>query len=243
MRKYDTIKTLNCSCFKGTTLDYSERQIDFALTEGSFIKFDIGDEVPYQTPFYNYGEDFAIFAFFEKDYITSSQIVDVRKGKISQIYSLLELPEDYKTNLVITPSGLPFKIKNKKDFNEFVDDFLLREKQFKDCTETVITSWCDSVRSKDEMYEDIFGSFFPKWTYDDQSKEYFKVLGGTNIGLLIDYIISDKSTILNPEKIIELYIKNNKRDIDILLKTYKKWLELNQISSYDNILNLITSKI
>ena len=83
------------------------------------------DEVPYQTPYYNYGKDFCIV---EYRWVDSPYIHVILNAKYSETIAIADLKDDFVIPpVVIDNYGDRLNIHSSQELKEFVDDYRVKK--------------------------------------------------------------------------------------------------------------------
>lgn len=243
MGMFDTIHNEQVKCFPVTMTDVrDDGTIHFYKSGGSMKYFRIGDKVPHQTPYYNYGDTFAIFDYTNILY-EMPQVIVVLDGRVSAIHRYDKVPKATYINVVIDNYGNLTKVHTAQDCINIVDDYTMAYNVFDDTRKEYSKSksftkdsHSKSIQEFARLRELAFAEFNEKWGIAKDDDRLFKIYDNTNVGAVISHIIKFP---WDEEKIISAfnnYLGNNKqRTID----QYKNWLKLNNISIYDEIVKKI----
>lgn len=226
----DQIKCFSIPCRPISSLN---EEISFYLQNEDFEDFDFSNIVPYQTLFYNYGKNFAIFNFYCSYSSFKPYVIFIKNGKVTKIKYYEKIKEkDFKDiNLVIDNSGKPLKISDVSDFTEIIEDFrigyaeyrILCDKYRRNKSNTENDSW--SSRAFNETIELLNN----KWFYDENSDIYKQMYSGFHCGYILENLLDENYSIELKRKSIELfeeYCKNNKQhSLDEEINLYYNWLK------------------
>lgn len=244
MGMFDIVVKEQIKCFYVPMLDIKveNKRVYFYTSGGSLKYYDLGDSVPWQTPYYNYGKDFAIFDYSNM-LDTEPQIIIVKDGKISKAYKYNKVPNRTKFSTVINNFGCPIKVSKPRDCVDIVEEYRFASdlfqglrRNYSNSPKFLTDSHTQSMQEFGRIKKLSFENFENKWLYTEKSEEYQRFHDNTKMGFVISELIR------SPEKeniILKAYraeITGKKREIKA---NYKKWLKNNNITEYDVFVNKI----
>lgn len=244
MGMFNTVVNEQIKCFYIPMLDIEveNKRVYFYTSGGSLKYYDLGDSIPWQTPYYNYGKDFAIFDY-SNILDTEPQIIIVKDGKISKVYKYNKVPSRTKFSVVINNFGHPIKVTTPRDCVDIVEEYKFASdlfqglrRNYSNSPKFLTDSHTQSMQEFGRIKKLSFEDFENKWLYTEKSEEYQRLHDNTKMGFVISELIR------SPEKeniILKAYraeITGKKREIKA---NYKKWLKNNNITEYDVFVNKI----
>ena len=249
----DQVKVFGVSCspLSIKSKDMNDVAFEPYVMGGNLRYYKRGDEVPYKTPFYNFGKDFIIFDYrsFMADYGLVVHVI--KDGKYYRSYPYDKLPKSLVVGLVVDNYGEPLNIHTHGDFVEIAANHkyymaLYDELREKYATEAGVSKYLPNIEEFKAMDENVrvdylnkqseafdraskesLGKFSEQWYLKEDSDEYKMVNGGFIVGIVIDACLDTERT---PEwdkyKIVQLFsqkVREKNEDIETYIKNYLEW--------------------
>lgn len=237
MGMFDTISSEQVKCFYKPMVTIKET-INFYYSGGSLKSFEIGDDVPYQTPYYNYGSNFIIFDFHNAGIGIAKAIV-IADGKVSSIFDYDKIPNTIDVGLVVDKYGNPLKINSASDFEKVVKDYVAAEETFDDLLREAANKKLFKLETEDTTENIIerlrnlaFGDFYKTWNIGIDDDRYKKVHDTTNIGAIVNHIVEKPE---DAEEIIDIFQATYPQKQQAISE-YNNWLQTNNIMQYNDII-------
>ena len=131
---FDNLEEHQVKCFSYPYLRVTKDTIDIGTNCGAWKYFKKGEEVPYRTNYYDFGENFMVFdirkTFWGSSFTGLVHIVENGRYVDSMHYSALT--ENHPIYLVVDQYGKPLKIKTKTDFEQVINDEVDSAKKFEE---------------------------------------------------------------------------------------------------------------
>ena len=241
MGMFDTIRTEQVKCFPVPMIDIKEDlgRMYFYKSGGSLKFYDVGDEVPWQTPCYNYGQNFAIFDYANIE--STPKFVMVLGGKISKIYDYTKIPRGTVMNTVIDNYGRLLKVHNVRDCKDIVEEykisyntFITLKKNYANSTKFLADGHTQNIQEFARIRRIAFQEFEQNWCCENTDERCIAIYDTTNVGAVVDHIIRFPE---ETEKAIKTFRKEFYGKKVETIKQYKKWLKKNNITKYNEIVN------
>ena len=197
MGMYDTINGEQVKCFPWVSL--YKNKIDYH--GGNCAYYNIGDEVPYKRPHYNYGKNFIILdlnRYIDTDYVDYVYIIHVIvDGRVKDTFENEFGDIDWSVNeLVVGYDGEILNIQSYKDLLDYIKE----QREYWSEYDKINSHW-------NELFK--------------KSMKYY-----SGFSLLEDGSVKKKYRLQKIEKIGELMAKEKERiqpEIDVLNKSIAKW--------------------
>ena len=249
----DQVKVFGVSCspLSIKSKDMNDVAFEPYVMGGNLRYYKRGQEVPYKTPFYNYGKDFIIFDYrcFMADY--GFIVHSIKDGKYYRSYSYDKLPKNLAIGLVVDNYGSPLNIHTAGDFVEIVANHkyymdLYDELREKYATEAGVSKYLPNINEFKAMDKDIRMDYLQKqskafdkardeslvkfseqWYLGEDAEEYKMINDGFIVGVVVEACLdSEKTHEWDKYKIVQLFtqkIKDNNEDVETYIKNYLEW--------------------
>ncbi len=241
MGMYDYLNGEQVKCFS-IPLSYIEKNENnedtVCLTSmgGLLEVYNKGDEVPYRSTIYNYGEDFIVYDY--RGYSDSIYVHIIKNGKVSDYFKLSELPKLIPVLPVINNQGDILKISSRddyfnisKDYKEYIDNkYFNGLKQIRHLFDEYIELLRQGIEETDlkaDYYKklellrkDTVDIFVNKWY---KSGEELRDFMSNDIGWLVGSLKDSTKDDKEKDKILSLY-KEQCATFDKDVEEYKEWV-------------------
>lgn len=235
---------------------------------GTLRQFEVGDEVPYKTLYYNYGKDFLIFDTRGISLDDPVVIHIIKDGKFFDTVEYSRLSEDYFVPNVIDVYGEKLNIQKYEEILDYYNAVCKREKDYRELTEkydkefNVNKSFYQDYRAKviekEEFYEELEKAkkvsdrvhnevnvpFNKRWRFDDFICN--DIGDGVIIGHLLDCYINLDKTVYEWNCIFDKFLEFIKKEgykYETLVDSYRIWCKNNDISVIEDSLKEMTLRI
>ena len=243
---------VSCSPLSIKSQDMNDIAFEPYIMGGNLRSYKKGDEVPYKTPFYNYGKDFMIFDY--RYFIEDCDLVVhiIKDGKYYRTLKYDQIPKSTVIGLVVDNYGEPLNIKERQDFIQIAEDSkyymnLYNELREKYATEAGVSKHIPSIqefkamdenirleylnkqsKAFDRAQKDSLKKFSEKWYLTNDSHEYKMINDGFIVGVVIDACLDTEHTHeWDKYKIVQLFIEQIRERNEELEDYIKKYLEWN----------------
>lgn len=249
----DQVKVFGVSCspLSIKSKDMNDVAFEPYVMGGNLRYYKKGDEVPYKTPFYNFGKDFMVFDYrsFMAEYGLVVHII--KDGKYYRTVKHDKVPKTIPVGLVVDNYGEPINIHTPGDFVEIAASHkyymeLYDELRDKYTAEAGVSKYIPSIDEFKAMDENIridylnkqseafekarkesLGKFSEQWYLSNDSEEYKMINGGFIVGIVVDACLDTERTHeWDKYKIVQLFtqkIKEKNEDIETYIKGYLEW--------------------
>ena len=140
MGYFDNLEEHQVKCFSYPYLKITETTIDIGTNCGNWQCFKRGENVPYRTNYYDFGESFMVFdirkTFWGKSFTGLVHIIE--NGRYVESIHYAELNENHPIYLVLDQYGKPLSIKDKSDFAKIIEEEVESAKKYEELTKTYL---------------------------------------------------------------------------------------------------------
>ena len=226
MGMYNTLNGEQVKCFfvpcgsiDRDSKELNDVRLSYYTSGGRLNYYAIGDEVPYKTPYYNYGKDFVIFDYRIYHDCGAPEVIVIRDGKLYATISSLDVTDkDIEgISLFVNNYGDILNINSADDLRQIVKDYKNTMERYDELNEQYEKEYgCENLFGRREeikqMNEDEVARLFElsrearnrawnetyritnnKWYCEDEEKTK-KVHGGFTFGYMFDNLSGDYMT-------------------------------------------------
>ena len=243
--------TETCGLLKRNSKELNDVELDLYQSGGKLDYYTKGHKVPYVTPFYNYGKDFAIFDFRVFNENESPVIIFIRNGIVNKLLSAKKIEEKdmHGIKLWVDNYGDPIRIQRARDILDISKEFYRSECEYASLCEkydketgvsdVFAPGFAEKMKTMPEgeaikkietasanhkrAFNESLNLFNKKWRFDKDSSIARNVNGFEDIGYLYCALNADHFLEWEKHKALELYVK--KSDSIAFAQEVEKYIE------------------
>jgi hypothetical protein len=262
MGLYNTIEDIQVKCFTvpANILIESDNGFELKLnvSGGKLYNYGVGSEVPYASPLYNYGKNFAIMNYMTFD--EEPRVIFIIDGRVSEVISVKEVTQDHlnAVGMFIDNYGEKLKIFSPEDivnispdynrlsvaYNNRIEEIRIERglpnvysNEFRIAMESMDIDELKKILANhetvlDDAFDETMKLFYDK--YYNHHDTYH--MDDTGVGIVYASLKENYYTDDNKKMILKLF--KDKEYSDEMFKKYLDWAEDNPTVNKDDVLKI-----
>lgn len=195
--------------------------------------FNLGDVLPYKTPFYDYSEDFLIFDYRHE---MDLWVYVVEKGICKYALPIELFPEDYPIALVLNKDGIPLNVRTANDMILIAEEYyqaketykkyiatLLKKNGIVDVTNPIFQNAIKQI--KEAAFAKTMKPFQDTW-FNQNLENSIK---SNIVGVLYELVINNTCTQTQAQIFFNSYCSNQNLQVQNEIEVYLSWADLHNL--------------
>lgn len=257
MGMYDTFNGEQAKCFfvpcgsiNRDSKELNDVHLSYYTSGGRLRYFAIGDEVPYKTPYYNYGKDFVIFDYRMFLDCAMPEAIIIRNGKLVAIIPADEVTDEDIKNIpmfvnnygdilnITSANDLLLIVKEYKKAREDYDDLhekyekelgcenlFGRREELKTMSEEEVARLFDLAEQvRTRAFDETYRIANNKWYCEEEEKNR-AVHGGFTFGYMYDNLTGDYMDEWEKHKAVRLLKEKMEEDGESYEEGFEKFIQ------------------
>lgn len=236
----DMLNNSPIECFPIPTM------IDMSLSKLKTSRiFNLGDALPYKTPFYDYSENFLIFDYRHE---MDLWVYIVEKGICKYALPIEFFPNDYPIALVLNKDGIPLNVRTADDMILIAEEyFQAKEAYGKYVSKLMKQNGITKENKHRKMFQAVIKQIeliaFNKTmklfqeTWFNQNLE--NSIKSNIVGVLYDLVLNNTCTPTQAQSLFELYCLEQELEVQQEVEIYLSWADLHNLDITMNDLRFL----